>query len=466
VIQHQPHRSLAHFRGKLVRRLARHGSILLRSWSLRQTRGGSLAEAQARLAIETLSEEIEAILKRMHLSERLAFKGANLQRKAGLQVHGGFAGDLKIDATLVANTSWLRSVLWAFLFALRKEAVNQLGGDPLPLLLLDDPQATFDAEHRRRWAIEIVDLQQREIPTQVILTTHDEIFVELVKNLDGIVGREGIIVSAGPELGTIGIFEGAALERKWARTQEQNTPNAAQDYISEVRNYVEGLLRLMLRGQAADVARATNGFVLGDARETIRQLHAKELAPWDKSAFGTLAGQLDQGIPAIRALQMSHHPGRVHLTMADAIDVENHWRGRLEPALRRAFSLARDHLLMHGGLRALHAAEPECALPEGYSAKVKSLRFRMLGRAAALSDGLAADGRVDLDFSDAGQKLLVLGRHFAFRLGAPTLEPVARRGDILLVRERGEPSPKSLVVARSEDRVVARALKSLTITVT
>uniref|UniRef100_Q07LD3 Uncharacterized protein n=1 Tax=Rhodopseudomonas palustris (strain BisA53) TaxID=316055 RepID=Q07LD3_RHOP5 len=417
---------------------------------------GGLAEAQARIAIETLSEEIGAILKRMHLSERLSFKGTNLQRKAGLQVHGGFAEDFRIDATLVANTSWLRAVLWAFLFALRSEAVKQLGGDPLPLLLLDDPQATFDAEHRRRWAMEIVALQQGAIPAQVILATHDEVFVELVKNLDGIVGREGIIVSAGSELGHVGLFEGAALERKWATTRAKNTPHAAQNYIGDVRVYAEGLLRLMLRGQAADVAWATNGFVMGRSRDKIRELHAKQLAPWDKSEFGNLVGQLDHGIAAIKSLEMSHHAGRCHLAMADAVDVEGHWRGKLEPALMRAFNLARDHFLIHGGLRALHAAKPDCTLPEGYSAKVKSLRFQMLGRAAALSNGLAADGRVDLDLNVASSKPIVFGRHFAFRLEAPTLEPVARKGDILLVREMGEPSPKSLVIARCEDRVVAR----------
>jgi hypothetical protein len=42
VIQHHPHRSGTDFRGKLVRRLAHNGSILFGSWSLRQTRGGSL----------------------------------------------------------------------------------------------------------------------------------------------------------------------------------------------------------------------------------------------------------------------------------------------------------------------------------------------------------------------------------------------------------------------------------------
>jgi len=42
VIQDQSHGALAHFGGKLVRRFARHGSILFRSWSLLSKRDGLL----------------------------------------------------------------------------------------------------------------------------------------------------------------------------------------------------------------------------------------------------------------------------------------------------------------------------------------------------------------------------------------------------------------------------------------
>ncbi|WP_029351300.1 AAA family ATPase [Bosea sp. 117] len=416
---------------------------------------GALSEAQTRLAIDSLSGDIAEILKRLHLTETLGFKGANLERKAGLQVRGGFVEDFKIDATLVANTSWLRSVLWAFLFALRQEAVKQLGGDSLPLLALDDPQATFDVEHRHRWAQEILRLQKSTPSAQIILVTHDEIFLELIR-VDGVEGREGIIVSAGPELKQVGIFEGASLDRRWARCQAEKTSIAAQDYIGAVRIYVEGLLRLMLRGHAADVSWATHGFVMGAARDKIRELHSNKLAPWDKTEFKRLIGQLDIGIPAIKYMEMAHHSGRVNLHMGEAETVEVHWRKELAQALRRAFQLARDHQLIHGGLRALHAAEPDCALPEGYSAKVKSLRLHMLGRAAALTGGRVADGRFELDMSAGVQNPLVLGRHLAFRLNAPTLEPVARKGDVLLVKQVGEPSERSLVIARCEDRVVAR----------
>ncbi len=83
------------------------------------------------------------------------------------------------------------------------------------------------------------------------------------------------------------------------------------------------------------------------------------------------------------------------------------------------------------------------------------MRLEVLGRAAALSDGRIADGRVDLSIGSPSETI-ALGKHFAFRLSAVTMEPVARLGDVLLVRELKEPSSKSLVVARWENKVVAR----------
>jgi hypothetical protein len=214
---------------------------------------GALAQAQARQAIEDLSTRIATLLDRIQVSERLRFKDARLEKRAGLVVRAGFEPALKVDATLVANTSWLRAVLWAFLFAVREEAVAQRGLDIFPLILLDDPQATFDAEHRHRWAREIAALQQGSSEVQVLLVTYDETFLELIK-VDGVAGREAVITSAGPELGCVGIFEGASLARKWSETQRLNTPQAGRDYMNAVRIYVEGMLRLMLRGEGMDVA--------------------------------------------------------------------------------------------------------------------------------------------------------------------------------------------------------------------
>ena len=260
------------------------------------------------------------------------------------------------------------------------------------------------------------------------MVTHDENFVELIK-IDGILGREAFMVSAGSELGRAGTFEGASLDRKWKETINENTAADGQNYISAVRVYVEGLLKLMLRGYTADVHWAAAGFVMGKARNKVRELHEAGQAPWDKTEFKKLVATLDEGTAAIKYMEMAHHSGRVSLGMAEAQEVEKHWRKTLSPALRRAFQLARDHQVIHGGLRALRAASASSVLPEGYTDTIKSLRLRVLGRAAALTGGITADGRIALDLYNAVTSPLLLAHHSAFRLNAPTLEPVAHKGD-------------------------------------
>lgn len=56
--------------------------------------------------------------------------------------------DVLLDATFIANSSWIRAFLWTFLFALRQKTINRIGYNPLQLLVLDDPQSTLDLAHR------------------------------------------------------------------------------------------------------------------------------------------------------------------------------------------------------------------------------------------------------------------------------------------------------------------------------
>jgi len=112
-------------------------------------------------SIDSLSSRIGDVLRRIHLHERLDYKDTAFVkgRKSTVNVHGSFnGGDFKIDATLVANTSWLRAILWAFIFSLREEIVTALGFNPFPLIVMDDPQVTFDPKNERLWATEIVRL--------------------------------------------------------------------------------------------------------------------------------------------------------------------------------------------------------------------------------------------------------------------------------------------------------------------
>jgi energy-coupling factor transporter ATP-binding protein EcfA2 len=411
-----------------------------------------LAQSVASEAIEDLSSRIEKLLSRIYLTEQLQYHDAQLSKKEGVVVYGDLGNALRIDATLIANTSWLRAVLWAFTFALREEAVERFGRDVFPLLVFDDPQATFDSAHRHRWAQYVSSLQNGPSSVQLVLATYEEMFLELIK-IDGVKGRQAMIAAAGPELGHVGIFEGESLERQWQKAQAEKTPQAGRDYMIAVRIYLEGLLRLMLRAEDPNVS----SFVIGDSREKLRQLHESDIAPWNKSEFKKLCDVLGKGKPEIKFTEMVHHTGGQNLGMGEATDVEKYWRVTLNPALHRCFSIHREHLQLHGGMKALHAPPALVSLPEGYKSKVAEIPLRIIGKAAALSDGRTADGRLDMDeYASAAHKKITLARHAAYRLTAATLEPVARPGDMLLVKDAGEPSVKSLVVAIREDQVLAR----------
>lgn len=416
-----------------------------------------LSECVARDAIEGLSGRMGELLERTLITESLKYKEARLLKKQGLVIRGGLATGLLLDATLIANTSWLRAVLWSFLFSLRAEAIEQMGIDPFPILIFDDPQLTFDLTHRHRWAQVVASLQNSPVPNQLLMTSHDNSFIELAKAAGGISGRQVLIGSAGPDLGHIGLFEGDELVRAWVTAKKANTPKAGQDYIAEVRRYVEGLLRLMLRDEAHNVTAVYHGYVVGQCREKLEHLSAKDFAPWSRPDFQKLVSALDKNHPAIKSMELSHHSGASNLGMAEATDVEAHWRGKIRPNLENGFRLAREFYSIHGRSTVLAAVEPTALLPDGYSAVVKTIPLQILGKAAALSDGKAADGMVAFDeFEAASHKKITLGRHSAFRIAAPTLEPVARVGDILLVKDPGEPTTRSLVVALHGDRVLAR----------
>jgi hypothetical protein len=205
------------------------------------------------------------------------------------------------------------------------------------------------------------------------------------------------------------------------------------------------------------VSSVADGFVLGASREKIYHLNEKGFTPWDRPQFKRLVAALGKHLAPIKHMEIAHHSSGSALGMAEATDVEGHWRKNVSGALDHCFRLARLHHQLHGGLKALHSPPPTAALPEGYKTKVQTIPLRVLGRAAALSDGNVADGRFDFnEFGDSERKKIVLAQHLAFRLTSPTLEPVARHGDILLVKEPGEPSAKSLVVALSDDRILAR----------
>lgn len=156
-------------------------------------------------------------------------------------------------------------------------------------------------------------------------------------------------------------------------------------------------------------------------------------------------------------IEGAHHTTGQSFGMIEASQVHNYWHKKLGPALDRAFRITREHRLLHGGKTALYPLPSTASLPPGYPENVRAIPLKVLGRAAALTDGRAADGTIDMnEFSPTDCVEITLGKHSAFRLLSRTLEPVARPGDILVTRDYGDVSSKSLVVALGEDRLLAR----------
>lgn len=154
-----------------------------------------LVATETARSIANLSDRIKAILERIHLRERLNFEHTSLDKKT-IQVDGSFEPGMQIDAALVANTSWLRAILWAFIFALREETIESFGTNPFPLMVLDDPQTSFDPRNKRKWAEELTRLANMDHSSQyglqLFLTTHERQFFQLMVDIEKLEG-EGII---------------------------------------------------------------------------------------------------------------------------------------------------------------------------------------------------------------------------------------------------------------------------------
>src|SRR5208282_3658961 len=99
----------------------------------------TLVSTETASSISALSGRMKSVLDRIHFKERLSFEDAALSKKS-VQVSGSFDHGIRIDASTVANTSWLRAILWSFVLALREQTLETLGRNPFALTVLDDPQ--------------------------------------------------------------------------------------------------------------------------------------------------------------------------------------------------------------------------------------------------------------------------------------------------------------------------------------
>jgi hypothetical protein len=399
-----------------------------------------LVDDEARTALSDVATLTRKWFSDVYYVGNLGLGGAAITRKGVLEVEGILGGVL-LDAALVANTSWLRAFLWAFVFALRQHTLERLGHNPFPLLLLDDPQATFDNCHERQWAVLLsamaADAAPPETAAQIFVTSHDPKLFELMAHYGGYDGRRAAVHGLDPTTGCLRVLDGAAPERAWAAFEADRRPETAQEYIAGVRILVEARLALILHAYGIVVAQAQVNTLLGELDRR------KE---WPFFSAGPVRDllevlRIEKGFR--EALNASHHAeGRHTLSEPDADRVRNGWN-KVRDVLELACAEARRLEFLGPRRLPLEPAGTDSAkvIPLRIAVRVKPAKLPVQGRVAA-----ATDGRVSLGVDPAGD-VLSFPKHGAMRLRADTLAPVASVGDILLARLFHEPRDGDLVVA-------------------
>ena len=240
-----------------------------------------------------MSGRVGAILEDIRLKERFDFGNAELEKRQ-VTVHGRFSRDYKVDAGLVANASWLRAVLWAFIFAIRDEAIQDQGGCSFPLMVLDDPQLTFDPKNKRKWAEKIVELANADASQangfQLFLTTHERQFFDIVTGTCGLNGQRGMIARPHGDAGVAQILNGSKLERVFAKAKADHDDDQGRNYVRDVRVYCEDLLRIMLRPESYELTKNTLG-----ALTSLLTGHSKaNIPPFNRPPFKKLTDALNE----------------------------------------------------------------------------------------------------------------------------------------------------------------------------
>ena len=161
----------------IVRRQALREEIADILRPLRKLR--ALVNLTTRQTISDVSEMAKEVHSEIYNPETLSYENAEVSEIRGrqsltFQTKLGRDRKWRIDASLLANVSWMRGILWSFVFAIRDRAISRAGCCPFELVVLDDPQITFDTRNLKGWARFLGSsdgLRQRQT-CQIVVTTH------------------------------------------------------------------------------------------------------------------------------------------------------------------------------------------------------------------------------------------------------------------------------------------------------
>ena len=385
--------------------------------------------------------------------------------KKSVSVAGKFYEGMKIDATFVANKSWLRALLWAFVFALREQVIFEKGHNEFPLMLLDDPQTTFDPKNLKQWTSKIVEIANYNVTDskgmQLILTTHDRQFYDEICNTNSINGQYGEIIGPTCTEKVACIVNGTALQRQFELATKDNNGKEGYQYIRDLRVHLESLFRIMLRGEDPNVL--NDG--LGKLQDILSTLITNRVAPFNRPVFVRIIKYMkNNSCPERKKIwkwinDTHHHKFDDTIGFAEAMKVNDYWKKTLEPDFKKAFRCVADYNAYGGMARLVDWQEQVIPFPEGNKDQVKTLKFCRTGIVAvAESEGIGVgDGQISIQEANNEQPI-TLYNHSVYRLNAGTINPVADIGDVILVQNYKQPVSRNLVVGVYGDKLYARRL--------
>ena len=440
----------------IVRRQASRDEIAARLRPLRQLR--DLVNSAARQTIDGVSDVAKKIHQRIYNPEALTYERAEVSEyrgKQSLTFHAKLGNDMdwQIDASLLANVSWMRGVLWSFVFAIREQAIERAGHCPFELMVLDDPQMTFDTRNLKGWVRFLGssgDLRQHQ-PCQLLVTTHSMPFaLEMTAMSD--IGMAAI-ETGQPWSNPSQVVDGDFAAVRFQKMKAENSDERARLLVGDIRVLAETLLKHAIEPFDPAFVRQSDA-TLGRMIEWIADRNTAGQPPYTDRVFGELIAVKSSNPVHFSQLSEPHHSVSETITVREAQQVYEFWRKTLFPGLRKVWEEYRFLQKSIVGEVAAISLPANCDHKPHRSTALASARLMVLGRVAAYSDGRAASA-IRIDHLEGGDAI-DLSALAAYRLEKDTLSPVAQVGDILLTRLDTQCRASNLVV---EDRGTYRVAR-------
>ncbi len=440
----------------IVRRQALREKIVEALTPLRKLR--NLVNHTTRRTINDVSDVAKDIHGQIYNPESLTYDKAELSEFRGkqsliFQAKLGRDRDWLIDASLLANVSWMRGILWAYVFAIRKHSIERTGYCPFEPMVLDDPQITFDTRNLKGWVrfLGKPDGLMKLQSCQLLVTTHSRPFVLDITPMSAF--RMAAIETGQAWSHPTQIVEGDFAAVRYRRMLEENSDDRARSLISDIRVLAETLLKHAIEPFEPVFVHRPDA-TLGRLMDKIAQQQKANQPPYTDSVFGNLIAVKSSNPDQFSQLSEPHHSLSETIAIQEARQAYGFWRDTLFPSLREVWA---EYRFLQKSIVGEVAAIPlpdDCDHKPTRSTALASVQRTVLGRVSAYSDGRAASA-IQIDTLTDGDTLSFSALS-AYRLEKDTLSPVASVGDILLTRMDGQCRPSDLVVEDRGSHLVAR----------